>query len=325
MGSFAGAKLMKRIVVTGGAGFIGSHSVDLLLAQGMRVVVFDNLLTGKLSNLNQHHPHLVVVREDILNYDALAKEVSQSDAVLHLAALPSVPKSIEDPIQSLQVNLQGLVHVLQAIRASQKNIRLVYASSAAVYGDTTHLPCRDNKSLSEFALSPYALEKANNERYADLFFRLFGIKSLGLRYFNVYGPRQDPSSPYSGVISKFISNYQAKQPILIFGDGKQSRDFIHVSDIARANLLALLSDCDGVMNIATGVPETLLDLVKYVENYGKEPLTVNFATARSGDIRESYADVKKAKKVLGFQYEVSLEEGIRQMMQPRALDFQGCK
>lgn len=306
--------MMKRVLVTGGAGFIGSHSVDLLLKNGMRVVVFDNFSTGKSDNLNLHHPHLVVVREDILNYSVLAKEIARCDAVLHLAALPSVPKSIEDPVQSLQVNLQGFVHVLQAIREAKTATRLVYASSAAVYGDAKKLPCSDDEKLFEMALSPYALEKANNERYANLFFQLFGIKSLGLRYFNVYGPRQDPNSPYSGVISRFISHYKNDQPITIFGDGKQSRDFIHVSDIARANLLALLSESDGVMNIATGVPETLLNLIKYIEKSGKHSAKNNFAAARSGDIRESYADVKKAKKILKFEYEVSLEQGIHLMM-----------
>jgi UDP-glucose 4-epimerase len=307
------SEMMKNVLVTGGAGFIGSHTVDLLLSKDLRVVVYDNFSAGKLSNLNVFHPNLRVVQADILDYANLSTEISKADAVLHLAALPSVPKSIEDPILSLKVNTLGFVNVLQAIRDAKKNIRLVYASSAAVYGDTAELPCSDSGVLSENTLSPYALEKANNERYADLFARLFAINSLGLRYFNVYGERQDPASPYSGVISKFISTYRNKQPITIFGDGKQSRDFIQVKDIARANWLALQSDYSGFLNVATGTPETLLNLVKYIEAAGGYSAETQFADARVGDIRESYASVEKARQHLNFQSSISLSEGIKQL------------
>ena len=302
---------MKKILVTGGAGFIGSHTVDLLLANNFHVVVYDDFSSGKLTNLNLFHTGLECIQADILDYSKLFKEMSRCDAILHLAALPSVPKSIEDPIQSLKVNTLGFLNVLQALREMHKPMRLVYASSAAVYGDAEELPCRDDVLLSANALSPYALEKANNERYAELFTTLFGMKSLGLRYFNAYGPRQDPKSPYSGVIAKFIECYKKHEPIKIFGDGKQSRDFISVADLALANLLALQSDYCGTLNIATGTPETLNNLVHYLEKVGGPPAEVEFLPARAGDILESYASTQKADTAIGFQYKTSLEQGMQ--------------
>jgi UDP-glucose 4-epimerase len=312
--SFARADLMRQILVTGGAGFIGSHTVDLLLANDKKVIVLDNLASGNLDYLDLSHPHLEFINGNILDYALVKRIVADCDAVMHLAALPSVPKSIEEPVKSLQVNMQGFIHILQAIRESGKSIRLVYASSAAVYGDSLKLPCDDDAPLAA-ALSPYALEKANNERYADLYARLFNIKSLGLRYFNVYGPRQDPTSPYSGVISKFIELYQQNKVIQIFGDGRQSRDFIHVSDIAKANLLALTAHYSGVLNIATGIPETLQNLVQYIEALGKKPASLEFAPGRAGDVAQSYAKIEKAKEHLGFCYATNLEQGIQSLLE----------
>jgi nucleoside-diphosphate-sugar epimerase len=305
---------MKSILVTGGAGFIGSHTVDLFLQQGARVVVLDNLATGKVTHLNLFHPNLRFVQADILDYSVLAKEVANCDVVLHLAALPSVQQSIAEPVQSLHVNTQGFLHVLQVIRDSQKDIRLIYASSAAVYGAEAKLPCSDEEPLPLEVLSPYALEKANNERYARLYARLFGIKSLGLRYFNVYGLRQNPGSPYSGVISKFIERYQKKEPIWVFGDGSQSRDFIHVTDIAQANWQAVQSDYCGVLNIATGVPETLLNLINYIEAAGGYPAQTEFLAPRVGDIAHSYATTAKAEKYLEYRSAIPLAEGIRSLL-----------
>ncbi len=305
---------MKRILITGGAGFIGSHTVDFFLEQGAHVVVLDNLATGKITNLNLFHPHLRFIQADVLDYSTLVKEVALCDVVLHLAALPSVVQSIADPIQSLNVNTGGFLHVLQAIRETNPAIRLVYASSAAIYGADTELPCSDEMALPMAPLSPYALEKANNERYADLYYRLFGIKSLGLRYFNVYGDRQVPDSPYSGVISKFIAGYQKKEPLTIFGDGLQSRDFIHVLDVARANWLASQSDYVGVLNIATGIPETLINLVSYIEAAGGYKSQVNFVEKRRGEIPHSYAHVNNAASQLKYRYEIGLEKGISSLL-----------
>jgi len=309
---------MKYILITGGAGFIGSHTVDFFLQQDIQIVVFDNLATGKITNLNLFHPNLRFVQADILDYKILAAEIAKCDAVLHLAALPSVQQSIENPIESLQINTQGFLHVLQAIREAQqknkKTIRLIYASSAAVYGAEAPLPCSDEIPLPLNVLSPYALEKANNERYAALYATLFGIKSIGLRYFNVYGTRQIPSSPYSGVISKFIANYQKKEPILIFGDGTQSRDFIHVSDIAKANWLAVQSDYCGALNIATGVPETLINLISYIEKAGGYSAGTQFSAPRVGDISISYASTTQSEKALPFRYTTKLADGILDLL-----------
>jgi len=302
---------MKKILVTGGAGFIGSHTVDSLLENNYHVTVYDNFTSGKLTNLNVFHPNIKIIQGDILDTTLLMKEIKCCDAVLHLAALPSVPKSIEDPIQSLKINTMGFVQLLQVIRECNPQIRLVYASSAAVYGNASQLPCDDAIPLSGNCLSPYALEKFNNEHYAKLFANLFGIKSLGLRYFNVYGERQDPTSPYSGVISKFISRHKAGELITVFGDGKQSRDFISVKDVARANRLALQNDYCGTLNIATGVPETLLNLIRYL---GIEDIKLEFASARAGDIRESYARVEQAKACLDFYYAIPAEVGIRELI-----------
>jgi len=306
---------MKNILVTGGAGFIGSHTVDFLLEKNKNVIVYDNFSTGKLTNLNVFHPNLRVVQGDILNFSLLQMEVNRCDAVIHLAALPSVIKSIEDPVNSLKVNTLGFLHVLEAIRATTRPIRLVYASSAAVYGRVAELPCSDETPLQCASLSPYALEKANNERYAGLHGQLFGIPSLGLRYFNVYGTRQDPSSPYSGVISKFLAHFIKKDKITIFGDGEQSRDFIHVADLAKANWLALESDYTGVLNIATGKPETLNALVQYLNDVSGQSVEIEYTASRMGDIPKSYAETAKALKNLGFQSEIDLMTGIKTLWQ----------
>jgi UDP-glucose 4-epimerase len=309
------AKPLQRVLVTGGAGFIGSHTVDLLLSEGTEVVVLDDLSSGKLENLNLQNPNLEFIEGNVLEYPYLAELVSGCEAILHLAAIVSVPESIEHPIFSFQVNTQGFLHALQAVyKASYHPVRLVQASSAAVYGDAHELPCRDDAPLSNPPLSPYALQKIHNEDYANLYRRLHGTQSLALRYFNVYGTRQDPKSPYSGVISRFLEAYKKDEDLIIFGDGLQSRDFIHVSDIARANVLALKSDYAGVLNIATGRSQTLLDLVNYLQLAGNKPPKLQFAPARTGDITHSYAATQLAERHLGFKYAISLQEGIRDLV-----------
>ncbi len=306
---------MKTILITGGAGFIGSHTADLLIRNNLRVIVFDNLSTGKVTNLDLLHPSMEFIQGDVLDFPALAKQVARCDAVLHLAALSSVPQSIKDPINSLRVNTQGFVHVLQAIQASAKPIRIVYASSAAVYGNQVNLPCNDEVvELSQIALSPYALEKVNNEAYASLYTRLYNIRALALRYFNVYGVRQDPHSPYSGVISKFIKSYRAKEPIVVFGDGNQSRDFIAVEDVARANFLALQSSFTGVLNIATGQSQTINHLIRCIEEVGNAPAQYHYAASQLGEIRESFGRIDRAATHLNFQYNTQFAEGIKQLM-----------
>ncbi len=302
---------MTKILVTGGAGFIGSHTIELLLQQGHEVCVLDNLFSGKIENLPLTHPNLEFFEGDILEYPLLEDLLGDCSAVLHLAAIASVPFTIDNPIYSSQVNTQGLLHVLEAIRKTKRAIRLVYASSAAVYGDSNELPCRDDLPLTALPLSPYALQKREAEEYADLYRRLHGIKSIGLRYFNVYGEGQDPNSPYSGVISRFLQAYQEGCELTLFGDGLQSRDFISVKDVARANVLALQQALHGVFNIATGQAQTLLQLVQYIEAAGGKKALLRFAEARAGDIRASYGAVEKAVDELGFSYSLDLREGIK--------------
>jgi UDP-glucose 4-epimerase len=301
---------IQRVLVTGGAGFIGSHTIDLLLQQDKQVLVLDNLFSGRIDNLNLQHPNLELIEGDILEYPLLKELVASCDAVLHLAAIASVPLSMTEPIYSFQVNVQGLLHLLQAVHQIKRPIRVVYASSAAIYGEVNELPCRDDKPLSAKPLSPYALQKLNCEEYADLYAHLHQINSLGLRYFNVYGPRQDPNSPYSGVISRFLEAYQNNVPLTVYGDGLQSRDFINVADIARANILALESQYHGALNIASGQPETLLKMIECIETAGQRPAMTSFQPAREGDIKASYALTQMAEKHIGFKSTISLQQGI---------------
>ncbi len=305
---------LKRVLVTGGAGFIGSHTVRRLLETEAQVVVLDNLSSGAITNLDLSHPNLDFVEGDILEYPLLVDLIEGCDAVLHLAAIASVPLSIEDPVYTFQVNTQGFLHVLEAVRTALCPARLVYASSAAVYGDATVLPCDDTKPLISTPLSPYALQKIENESYAALYKRLHAQASLGLRYFNVYGQGQDPHSPYSGVISRFMEEARQGKALAIYGDGLQSRDFIHVNDIANANVLALQSDYHGVLNVATGKPETLLNLVKYIESACGTSIATGHLPARPGDILHSYGTVSAAETQLGFKAAINLQSGIKTLL-----------
>lgn len=310
-----GESPMKRILVTGGAGFIGSHTVDLLLAQNKEVVVYDNLSSGKLSYLNLFHQNLRFVQADILDGKTLAKEMAPCDAVLHLAALPSVSESLAHPTETMKVNALGFVNVLQALREQGRAHRLVFASSAAVYGAAPTVPCSDEDPIISPLLSPYALDKLNNELYADLFSRLFAINCLGLRYFNVYGNRQDPKSMYSGVITRFKEQCIKKEKLTIFGNGEQSRDFIHVSDVARANVQALQSDVTGVLNVATGTAVSINNLIHTIENINNTALARDYQPTRPGDIFKSYGTSAKFKKALGFEPEITLTAGIKQLFE----------
>jgi UDP-glucose 4-epimerase len=307
-------KPKQKVMVTGGCGFIGSHTVSALLEAGKEVVVLDNLSNGKLTNLDLSHPNLAFIEGDILEYPLVAELLANCDAVLHLAAITSVPISIEDPLYTNQVNLQGMIHILHAISQINPQIRLVFASSAAVYGEPKQLPCNDELPLSAKPLSPYALQKIHAEDYAALFQQLHHIQSLGMRYFNVYGPRQDERSSYSGVITRFIHAYQEDKVLSVFGKGEQSRDFIHVNDVARANLLAIESEACGVVNIATGCSLTVNALIAAIGQVGGAVPKVTFHPPRAGDITVSYAAVAKAKRILGFNATTQFNEGIKQLL-----------
>ena len=299
-----------RILVTGGAGFIGSHTVDALLAAGHRVRVLDNFSAGTPANLPQH-PLVDVVRGDIGDRPTVRAALDGVDRVLHLAAQVSVQASVKDPVASAQQNVTGFLHVLDAARAARIK-RFVYASSAAVYGHPERLPLTETSTARP--ASPYGLEKLINDQYAALYGALFGISCLGLRYFNVYGPRQNPDSPYAGVLSKWQARLAANASLLVYGDGLQTRDFIYVGDVAQANLRALHSDVSGVLNIASGRSVTLLDLIASMQSVTRRTLAVEHAPRPDGDIVHSTADNRRMLEALGDIAFTPLADGLTQLL-----------
>jgi UDP-glucose 4-epimerase len=296
-----------HVLVTGGAGFIGSHSVGKLLAAGARVRVLDNFSSGKRDNLPQQHPDLEVVVGDVRDPVAVNRALAGVSHVLHLAAQVSVQTSVEQPIESAAVNVTGFLNVLDGARRAGVR-RFVYASSAAVYGMPARLPLDENAPL--LPISPYGLEKAINDHYGALYESLYGMAPLGMRYFNVFGPRQDPSSPYSGVISIFSRRLRSGEGVTLFGDGHQTRDFVYVGDVARANIAALRGVATGACNVATGKTVTLLQLLDALAAVAGSRPEVAFAPARNGDIRHSAADNSRLKHALGIDRFTALEEGL---------------
>lgn len=298
---------MEKVLVTGGAGFIGSHSVDLLLENGTPVRVLDNLSSGHRDNLPEQHPLLEFIEGDICDSDTVKAAMSGISHCLHLAAQVSVVASLEDPEFSAQSNIVGFINILDAARVAGVN-KLVYASSAAVYGDSTQLPLHEELPVKQ--LSPYGLEKQVNEYYADLYHRLYQFPSTGMRFFNVFGPRQDPKSPYAGVIALFADRLMANQALTIFGDGQQTRDFIYVRDVARTNVAALQLDYQGVSNVATGQSSSLLDLVDVLSELTGNKVDIDFTSPRVGDIVHSLADTQRMNQTLKVTAETSLKEGL---------------
>ncbi len=301
------------VLVTGGAGFIGSHSVETLLASGARVRVLDNLSSGYVDYLPQH-ANLAFVQGDVRDVACVAECMQGITHVLHLAAQVSVPVSIQQPLHSHSVNIAGFLNVLDAARQAGVT-RMVYASSAAVYGVPAALPLTEASPVS--ALSPYGLEKLVNDQYAQLFGNLYDFSAMGLRYFNVYGPRQDPRSPYSGVISKFAEWALQGQDFTVFGDGSQTRDFIYVTDVARANVAALNSQARGVVNVATGHSVTLLEMIATFAECVSTPITVKHEAARAGDVPYSAVLPERMRTVLGVQNTVTLQDGLSQLLSTR--------
>lgn len=304
------SKLKKHVLVTGGAGFIGSHSVELLLQHGFNVRVLDNLSNGHLSNLPMH-PRLEFMRGDIRHTDDVKTAMYGITHCLHLAAQVSVSSSVEDPVGSATHNILGALNVMYAA-AQAKVTKLVYASSAAVYGALDELPLQEECATQP--LSPYGLEKWVDERYAALLHSLHGLPSMGLRYFNVYGPRQDPRSPYAGVIARFLDQLLDHQAPIIFGDGHQSRDFIYVGDIARANLAALLSPQHGVCNVATGKSIDLLDLLDHLSHLTQCHLPARHMPAKAEDIRHSCGDTQRLLAWLALEPQWSLQQGLTELI-----------
>jgi UDP-glucose 4-epimerase len=299
-----------KALVTGGAGFIGSHTVEELLRRGWEVRVLDDFSTGKPDNLPSH-PRLAVLRGDIRSVDDVRHALQDVTHVVHLAAQVSVERSIREPLESGATNIMGFATVLEGARREQAR-RLVYASSAAVYGVPAEIPLSEASPTRP--LSPYGLEKLMNEAYAELYAQLHGVSACGLRFFNVYGPRQDPRSPYAGVISRFAASARAGEAVTIFGDGSQTRDFVHVSDVARLTADALEENFSGVCNIATGHSVSLLQLVDAVRLALDRPLVVDHAPARAGDIVHSQADVRRMTELFGPQRPIMLASGLRDLL-----------
>lgn len=297
-----------RVLVTGGAGFIGSHSIERLLAEGHEATAFDNLSTGKAANLQGLDVPLI--EGDIRDMEAVDEVLAAGgfDAVLHLAALVSVPLSVADPIGSHEINTRGMLNVLEAARRHGVR-RFVHASSAAVYGELTP-PLDEGMALSP--LSPYAAQKLQNEIDAGVYARLYGMETVSLRYFNVFGPRQDPKSPYSGVLSIFIDALTAGRAPTIFGDGGQTRDFVYAGDVAQANVRALTREIQrGIFNVGTGKETTVLEAYQAIARVLHSSLEPLFASPRAGDIRHSRPDIAAITRSLGYQPETAFDEGIR--------------
>lgn len=298
-----------RVLVTGGAGFIGSHSVEALLAAGCQVRVFDNFSTGKRDNLAAVAGRVEILEGDICDEVDLTLAMQDVDAVLHLAAVVSVPVSIESTGFAHAVNATGALNVMEVARRAQVR-RVVYASSAAVYGTESAPPVTEATPL--LPSSPYGSQKRYNEETARLEYELHGLETIGLRYFNIYGPRQDPASPYSGVLSIFIDRLTRQLPVQIHGDGLQSRDFVFVQDVARANLRALTatSGFGGAYNVGTGRQTSVLDAYRAIARELGLDTEPEHGPARPGDIRHSLADASMIQQRLGWRYEVGFDEGI---------------
>ena len=299
----------KRVAITGGAGFIGSNIAEELSPRNELIIV-DDLSTGRPENIAhlRRLPNVTFRQGSILDLALVRDALRGVDYVFHLAAMASVPQSIEDPLRAEQVNTLGTLHVLIAARDSGVK-KVVFSSSCAVYGDTPSLPARED--MAPQPLSPYAVTKAAAEHYCSVFGHVYGLPAAALRYFNVYGPRQDPRSQYAAVVPKFISRALAGAPLTIFGDGEQTRDFVYVKDVVAANIAAAESDASGVFNIGSGSPTSVLHLAGLIQKLtGVQTATVH-QPPQAGEIRHSYGDISRAAR-FGYNPRHSIEEGIRE-------------
>jgi nucleoside-diphosphate-sugar epimerase len=296
-------------LVTGGAGFIGINIVEELLRKGETVRVMDNFSTGKRENLSDLPGSVEVLEGDVRSYHIVREAVEGIDVILHEAALPSVPRSIRDPLTTNEVNVVGTLNVLQAARDARVK-RVVFASSSSVYGDNPELPKRE--MLKPSPLSPYAVSKLAGEQYCQAFSKIYKMETVCLRYFNVFGPRQDPGSAYAAVIPKFIQSALTDHVPVIYGDGEQSRDFTYVSNVVDANIRAATADCPPgtVMNIACGQTASLNSLLKQLGRVLKKNITARYEDARPGDVKHSLASIETAQKVLGYAPRVGMAEGL---------------
>ncbi len=304
--------LNKRILITGGAGFIGSNIVDYLISIGhTQITVLDNLETGFLNNLNPHLQKINFIKGDITHYETCLQATQNCDVVLHQAALGSVPRSIANPTNTHATNLTGFLNVLEACKANSVK-RFVYASSSSVYGSDETLPKQEHKTGQP--LSPYAVTKSANELYANVFYQLYNLEVIGLRYFNVFGAKQNPAGPYAAVIPIFINNCLTNEPSSIYGDGTNQRDFTHVSNVVQANILAATTTNEKVFgevfNIAFGGSIAIKELYELIKTKLNSDLQVQYKNPRMGEIKNSFAAIDKAKELLGYQPQTNLQDGI---------------
>jgi UDP-glucose 4-epimerase len=303
-----------RYLVTGGAGFIGSNIVEELIRRNETVRVLDNFSTGKEENLSAFAGKFELLRGDLRDYGLVQQAVDGMDVVLHQAALPSVPRSVKDPISSNEVNVTGTLNILQTSKDAGVR-RVVYASSSSVYGDNPELP--KHEGMIPNPLSPYAVSKLAAEKYAVVFSRLYGLETVVLRYFNVFGPRQDPTSQYSAVIPKFIDAILKDERPAIYGDGEQSRDFNYISNVVEANLLA--ATCDGpfgaVMNCASGTRITLNQLCEKLNALLGKSIKPMYGEPRKGDIKHSLASIELAKRTMGYEPFLQLDDGLKKTIE----------
>ncbi|HEV8628836.1 MAG TPA: SDR family oxidoreductase [Thermoanaerobaculia bacterium] len=299
------------VLVTGGAGFIGSHLVDALVAGGARVRVLDNLTTGSRDNLRQHGDRVELLALDLRDAAACQEACRDVQLAFHLAALGSVPRSLEDPASTMAVNVAGTANLFAAARDAGVR-RLVYASSSSVYGDSPGLPKREGEEGEP--LSPYALSKVMGEQLATTFARCFGMQLLGMRYFNVYGPRQSPEGPYAAVVPRFLAAALAGEAMQIHGDGEQSRDFTYVGDAVAATVLAAgapVVACGRAYNVAGGVRVTMNELATTISALAGSTAPPRHGPPRAGDVRHSQADLTAVRRELGYAPRVPLAAGLR--------------
>lgn len=304
---------MTDYLVTGGAGFIGSHMVETLVNHGDRVRVLDNLSTGRWENIAPFADRIEFIKGDLRDEETVRRAVAGVDYVLHQAAIPSVTLSVQDPIPTETANVVGTLNLLLAARDAGVR-RVVYASSCAVYGDDPTLP--KVEAMSPIPKSPYAVSKLAMEHYGRVFTELYSLETVGLRYFNVFGPRQDPASEYAAVIPKFVTRMLGGESPIIYGDGTQSRDFIYVGDVVAANLLATTTPnmAGRVFNVAAGVRHTLLKLVAVLNEILDIHLESVFAADRAGDIKHSQADIRLIQQC-GYQVQVDFETGLQKTVE----------
>lgn len=302
--------MMTRYLVTGGAGFIGSNIVHELIKQGKQVRVLDNFNTGKRKNIRELQGDMEIIVGDFTDDETVAKAVKDIDIIIHQGAIPSVPKSIQDPIQTNQANITGTLKLLHA--AARDNIkRFIYASSSSAYGFNETLPKQEN--MCGNPMSPYAVSKYTGEHYCKIFHDIFGLETISLRYFNVFGPRQSPHSKYAAVIPAFIEAILNDQSPIIYGDGTQSRDFTYVEDVVSANLLAAEAPkLQGeVTNIGTGSQIVLNDLVDNINIILGKNISAKHTAARQGDVKHSLADIRLANELIGYQPFTSFHDGLK--------------